>query len=45
VTTKQKERANTIGFYALNGNSVVDFPERSKKENVIEFLRMVRAAN
>ena len=45
VTTKQKERANIFGFYALNGNSVADFQERSKKENVIEFLRMVRAVN
>jgi putative transposase len=45
ITTKQKERANTFGFYALNGNSVAYFHERSKKENIIDFLRMVRAAN
>ena len=35
-TTKLK--ANSFGFYALNGNSVIDFKERSKKEYVCEFF-------
>ena len=35
ITTKQKKRANTFGFYAINGNNVVCFQEKSKKENVI----------
>lgn len=42
-TTKLK--ANTFGFYALNGNSIVDFKERSKKEEVCEFLMAIRSAN
>ena len=40
-----KLRANTFGFYALNGNSVIDFKEHSKKEDVCEFLREVRSKN
>ena len=35
-TTKMK--ANIFGFYALNGESAVDFKEHSKKEDVCEFL-------
>lgn len=34
-----------MGFYALNGNSVVDFPENSKKEDFAAFLDRVRDAN
>ena len=45
ITTRQKKRANTFGFYTINGNGVVCFQERSKKENVIEVLRMIREAN
>lgn len=45
ITTRQKERANTLGFYTINGNSVICFQKRSKKENVIEVLRMLRVAN
>ncbi len=45
MTTKQKEKANTFGFYAFNGNSVVCFQENSKKENVIEVLRVIRRDN
>jgi putative transposase len=40
-----KFRANSFGFYALNGNSVIDFKERSKKENVCEFLDHIRLKN
>lgn len=38
-------RANTFGFYAINGESVVDFKENSKKEFVCEFLEKIRANN
>jgi len=31
-------RANTSGFCAINGESVIDFKENSKKESVCEFL-------
>lgn len=42
-TTKLK--ANSFGFYALNGNSVIDFKEHSKKEDVCEFLATIKAKN
>jgi putative transposase len=38
-------KANTFGFYALNGVSVVDFLIHSKQEDVCGFLRSVRNAN
>ena len=38
-------RANTFGFYSLNGNNVVEFKENSKKESVCEFLERVRERN
>lgn len=38
-------KANTFGFYTLNGVSVVDFHEESKKENVCLFLEKVREHN
>ncbi|MDD1742341.1 MAG: IS630 family transposase [Methanotrichaceae archaeon] len=40
-----KLRSNTFGFYALNGTSVIDFKEHSKKEDVCDFLRSIRSAN
>lgn len=42
-TTKIK--ANSFGFYALNGNSVINFKENSKKEAVCEFLKEIRSTN
>jgi len=36
-------RANTFGFYALNGESAVDFKEHSKKEDVHRFLFTIRS--
>jgi transposase len=42
-TTKLK--ANTFGFYAINGNSLIDFKDNSKKESVCEFLEKIRANN
>ncbi|MHC1567562.1 MAG: transposase [Candidatus Syntropharchaeia archaeon] len=35
-------RANAFGFYAINGESVIDFKENSKKESVCEFLGKIR---
>ncbi len=37
--------ANTFGFYAINGESVVDFKENSRKESVCEFLEETRKRN
>ena len=37
-----KLRANSFGFYALNGVSVIDFKDHSKKEDVCEFFREIR---
>jgi len=45
VKNTTKMRANTFGFYPINGNSVIDFKERSKKEDVCEFLKCIRAEN
>jgi putative transposase len=42
-TTKYK--ANAFGFYALNGVSVIDFKDHSKKEDVCEFFREIRFNN
>lgn len=38
-------RANSFGFYALNGYSVIDFKEHSKKEDVCEFLGEIKSEN
>lgn len=38
-------RANTFGFYPINGESVVDFKDHSKKEDVCEFLQSIRESN
>jgi len=43
ITTRLK--ANTFGFYAIKGNSVVYFKENSNKENLIEFFEQIRTAN
>ncbi len=40
-----KLRANTFGFYALNGNSVIDFKENSKKESICEFFGEIMSRN
>lgn len=42
-TTKYK--ANTFGFYPMNGKEVIDFKERSKSHDVCEFLRRIREKN
>lgn len=38
-------QANTFGFYAPTGRSVIGFKENSRKESVCEFLEEVRANN
>lgn len=40
-----KIRANSFGFYPLNGNSAINFKENSKKEAVCEFLEEIRSRN
>jgi len=42
-TTRLK--ASTFAFYAINGESIVDFKEHSKKEAVCEFLEKIREEN
>ncbi|WP_242492688.1 IS630 family transposase [Methanolobus psychrotolerans] len=42
-TTKLK--ANSFGFYSLNGNSVIDFKEHSTKEDVCSFLSTIKNSN
>ncbi len=34
IRNTTKYRANTFGFYTINGNSVIKFYENSRKENV-----------
>ena len=38
-------KAKVTGFYSLNGESVVEFPERNRSEDFIAFLRRIREAN
>lgn len=38
-------RANTFGFYAIKGESVIDFKERSRKEDITEFIYQIRKFN
>ncbi|MGC8497555.1 MAG: transposase [Thermoplasmata archaeon] len=42
---QKKYKSNTFGFYTIKGNSVMDFPEHSKKEDVIAFLEKIRLNN
>lgn len=44
VTIKRFE-ANTFGFYALNGESAVAIKDRSRADEICEFLRTIRAKN
>jgi len=45
VKNTTKFRANTFGFYSINGCSVLEFHEHSKKEDVCEFLQSIRKMN
>lgn len=38
-------KANANGFYAINGNSVIDFKEGSKAKDVCEFLERIKEVN
>lgn len=38
-------KARVTGFYCLNGESIVEFPESNKTEDFISFLRKIRMAN
>jgi len=38
-------KAKVTGFYSLNGESVVEFPESNRAEDFIAFLRRIRDAN
>lgn len=44
VTIKRFD-ANTVGFYALNGESVVAIKDRSRAKEICEFLRTIRDKN
>lgn len=41
----KKYKSNAFGFYAIRGKSVIDFPEHSKKEDVMAFLEKIRSNN
>ena len=45
IKDTSKYRANTFGFYSLNGKSVIDFQDHSRKENVIAFINEIRDQN
>lgn len=38
-------KANANAFYALNGNSVIEFKESSKAKDVCEFLESIKEEN
>lgn len=45
VKNTNRYRANTFGFYPINGNEVVEFKEDSKIPNVCDFLRSISFRN
>ncbi len=45
IKNTTKYRANTFGFYPINGCEVVEFMERSTSKHVCEFLRVIRTKN
>jgi len=38
-------KVNALGYYSLNGKSVISFPENSRWESMISFIRKVRKNN
>ena len=38
-------KAKVVGFYCVNGESVIEFPEKNKAEDFTAFLRKIREAN
>lgn len=45
VKNTDKVKANAMGFYAVNGDPVIEFPQRSKAEDVCGCLEAIRGAN
>jgi len=45
IKNTTKFRANTFGFYSINGCSALEFYEHSKKEDICEFLKVIREKN
>ena len=45
IKNTSKIRANTFGIYSPNGNSIITFKSRSKKEDVCEVLSEFVEAN
>lgn len=45
IKNTTKFRANTFGFYSINGVSTLEFHEHSKKEDVCKFLQTIREMN
>lgn len=45
VKNTSRYRANTFGFYPINGKEVVEFMEHSTAEYVCAFLRLIRDKN
>ena len=45
IKNSSKFKSNTIGFYAIKGESVKEFLDNSKKESIANFLETVKKAN
>ena len=45
VKNTDRIKANSMGFYAIRGNSVIEFPQHSKSEDRCMFLESVRRWN
>ncbi len=38
-------KSKVTGFYCINGESLIEFPERNRSEDFVSFLREIRGAN
>ncbi len=45
IKNSTKFKSNTIGFYAIKGESVKEFLDNSKKESIANFLETIKKAN
>lgn len=45
IKNSSKFKSNTIGFYAIGGESVKEFLDNSKKESIASFLETIKRAN
>lgn len=45
IKNSTKFKSNTIGFYAIKGESVKEFLDNSKKESIANFLESIKKAN